>query len=271
MPITDLQYVLWYAAPVLQLGILVLMWRRNLPAEFPFFFFYTGLQLIGFFVKFFVYHKAEDYYFWTFWTHTAISIFAGLAVIHEIFAHAFRPYRGLQDLGNILYRWVMMVMLVVSLLAIASDITGGSHMVATWLLALDRLMRLMQCGLLLFIALFASRLGFTWRHYIIGLTMGFGLFAATELALVTVRGHIGSGSDSMLAMLRSAAYVIAVFIWFAYLLSPEPARRGVPVRPQPDRWDFALLTLLNPDPKSFLGSVEQAVDRVLNGKTPAHT
>ncbi len=40
-------YVVWFATPVLQSGLLVALYRRGLHRDYPFFFNYTILQVIS--------------------------------------------------------------------------------------------------------------------------------------------------------------------------------------------------------------------------------
>ena len=42
-----IDYVLWFFASTIQLGVLVVMYRRGLQREYPYFFNYTVLQVIG--------------------------------------------------------------------------------------------------------------------------------------------------------------------------------------------------------------------------------
>ena len=66
-----------------------------------------------------------------------------------------------------------------------------------------------------------SRLGLTWRHYSLGIAAGFGVYAALDLVLLELRGHLHVLGGEAFVLLRSAAYNLGVLIWAFYFLRPE--------------------------------------------------
>jgi hypothetical protein len=264
---TRLDYVLWFAAPACQLAILVAIIARRLQRDLPLFLSYTILQVINFFALLLVYHLGSPAaYFRVYWTLDALSVGAGLAVIYEIFSQAFKPYAALRDFATLLYKWAAIVMVFVTgIFAVAHPGADADRIVA-WILSLERVVRLLQCGLLLFFFLFAGRLGLRLRSYIVGIAFGFGSFAATELALVSMRFQMGSRIDEdIFSTVTAISYNLSVFIWLAYLSAKEPLRRDANMKPQPDRWDYALYVMANPSTAGggMLELMEQTVDRVM--------
>jgi hypothetical protein len=75
-----------------------------------------------------------------------------------------------------------------------------------------------------------SRLGLTWRDYSLGIAAGFGVYAALDLVLLELRGHLHVLGDSAFVLLRSAAYNLGVLIWASYFLRPLD---GIPVERLP--------------------------------------
>lgn len=259
-----LLYVLWFLGPVLELGILLLMLRRKLRGDYPWFFAYIALQVATFAILVAVYHFSPDSYFVSYWALEVLSASMGLAVLYEIFSHAFQPYRALHDLGSVLYKWLAVLLIFMSaFMAVAGTGAEQNNAVAAITL-LDRVVRIVQCGLLFFVLFLGSRLGLSARHYVVGLALGFMTFAGVELTLLTIRSQIGGMADSTLSLIKSGAYNAALLIWLGYLAVPEPATRRAPIEPQPDRWDYALLMLLNPNPSSFISDTLQTVERVMN-------
>jgi len=76
-----LLYVLWFLGPVLEAAIVILMCRRKLRREYPWFFYYMLLQLATFAVLVMVYHLTPGNYFAAYWTLEAFSVGLGLAVL----------------------------------------------------------------------------------------------------------------------------------------------------------------------------------------------
>jgi len=262
-----LYYTLWVTPALVQACLLALMARRKLRREFPRFFSYTVLQVCSFPLLYGVFRYSPQQYFYVYWTVGALSVGLGFAVIHEVFNHVFRPYSGLRDLGSLLFRWAGLVLVLVGVVVAASSSGAGPQRVVAGVLALERSVRLMQCGLILFLFLFSAYLGLNWRHYVFGIALGFGLFASVEMILVTLWTQLGPSANAILSLVKSSTYLFSTLIWAGYMLSPQPERK-VRILPQPtsDRWDFALAAIINPAGQvPVVQSIEKTVDRVLNG------
>src|SRR5881398_145297 len=124
-----LWYAKWIAPATLQALILLVMIRRRLFREFPFFWAYTAFEVVYFACRFPFTFRDADYpkFFFISWTGKAIEMALVFAVIYEIFRHVFRPYPALAQLGKILFRWGLVVLLFVVTVATAS--TQGSGII----------------------------------------------------------------------------------------------------------------------------------------------
>jgi len=270
VPAGLLHYALWVSGSALALAVVVTMVRRKLRQEFPFFFSYAAFQVVSAPALFALYQRGvyADY-FYAYWVTSALGIGLGLAVLFEIFQHAFRPYAALRGLASMLFRWAALVLLLVAVIT-ALAAPSGQKPIITAILSLERSIRMMQVGLLVLLLFFSPQLGLSWRHRLFGITAGFGGYAAVSLTLVSLRAQLGIPSDSTYSLINSGAYTFAALTWFAYLLAPEPARQAVRVQPVPDQWDFALQGIgRTQPPDSFLSAMQKTVDRVLdesNGK-----
>ena len=98
-----IDYVLWFAAPLLQVGVLIAMVRRGLQNDYPYFFSYTALQVLSVPVLYLISVRSYDYYFYSYYCNIALSVLLSFAVLQEIFHDAFRPYEALRDLGAVSY------------------------------------------------------------------------------------------------------------------------------------------------------------------------
>lgn len=245
-----LWYAKWIAPALLQTLILVVMIRRRLVREFPVFLSYTAFEVGYFAVRFSLFLFAPERYRWFFyasWVGKATELALGFAVIHEIFSHAFRSYPAIQKLGVLLFKWAAGILLFLVVIASASaPVSGGSQTVFNFFL-LDRALSIMQCGLLLLLFLFSSYFGLSWRHYLFGIALGFGLYGTAELALAALRTEFGPSWDSAFNLIVPLVYNCSVFIWVSYLLRPEPVQRSIDFKPSAglQEWNHELLRLLN--------------------------
>jgi hypothetical protein len=275
------KYILWLAAPVMQLGILLSMDRKKLRVDFPNFFNYTVFQIVSVVVLFMVYHYgSKNSYFYAYWTSTALGIGLGFAVIYEIFTYSLRPYAGLRDLGSMLFRWAAMLLVLISGISAAASASGSEmHRLTVAISSIERSGRLMQCGLLVFVLLSCSYLGLSLRNFAAGIALGFGIFAASDLIIASVWAELGKHAGQVLSLVGSGIYNISVAGWLAYSLIPQKRRikTGFVYRPLFDRWNQAALLVVgaNAAPTSgltYLSEIEQTVNNVLEnaGRQPVH-
>jgi hypothetical protein len=259
-------YALWVSPVILQAGLIVLMWRRGLRRTFPLFFSYLVAHLASFCIEFPLFHVSYSGYFYSYWTASIIASMLGLAVMHEVFSNIFKSYDSLQDLAMVLFRWAVAVLVLVAIIMGASSAHAQGSPLLSTILALERSVRVMQCGMVLFLLLFSSHLGLTSRHHVFGVALGFGVYAAVDLIIATLRAAFGDLASTQLALLGSLAYLTAVGLWVYHLRRPEPERKRIEARAKTDGWNYALAVAANGAPvqESFLAAVESAVERVLS-------
>src|SRR5271169_1449698 len=209
MQLSLIDYVLWLASPLFQLGVLAALFRRGLYREYPYFFNYTILQVLS--IAFLLSVQHSPYlYFYGYWVSAAISVVISFAVLQEIFKDAFRPYEALRDLSVILFRWSLLVLVLVGgMWAITTIHADGRQPMPSMILLADRSVRLMQCGLVFFLLLFSEYLGISRRHVLFGIALGFGLFASVNMLVATGMSHPSIVHTSVLRRINCAAYDVA--------------------------------------------------------------
>jgi hypothetical protein len=254
---------LWCAQPLLQLAVAAVLWRRRLHKKFPVFFIFLLAQVANFAVTFPFWLSGNlKVYFAFFWLGEAVNALLGFKVIHEIFLDVFRPYHTLKDLGTLLFRWAGVVMLLVSVVVAFSNSYDRNPLVHA-LTTLQRSVRIVQLGLILFLLLFSRFLGVSRKQVSFGISLGFGLFAGVELLLVALNsgGFVGQGTLNRANMLT---YVVAILIWLGYSLS----RKGAPEAANnllTQRWEQSLADLQHPVPSdSLIPMFEDMVERAFS-------
>jgi hypothetical protein len=263
-PVLDYAYYpLWIAHPILQIGLAVLIVKRKLLERYPVFFSYL-LAEIMIFVALFATQREYNYYFYMYWVTAAISIFLGFRVIHEIFLDVLHPYHALRDLSKLLFNWVGILVVFIALVAALTGTEAGPSRIAVAMLSLIRSVRVMQCGLVLFLLMFSNYLGISRRHPSFGIAMGFGVFAAVELAQLALR-VTGAISGNTLNIGSMAVYNVALLIWATYLFRPALQMCQAESLLKPQRWDMTLTELTHPvEPESLMPMFDAMVDRALS-------
>jgi hypothetical protein len=272
--LTLFQYVIWLTAPTLLAITAVVMVKRQLNQRFPMFFTYALFQVVSNFVLYLASHSSYHNYFYAYWVSTALGIALGFLVIHEVFEYAIRPYAGLRDLARMMFHWAAMVLLLVAgIVGFTAPGTGGDHAMLT-IANLERGVRLMQCGILLFIAVFSARLGLTWRDLPCGIALGFGIFACTDLTMYSLRAQLGPSWNVALSRITSVAYAMSAVTWVSFTLLPQAARirKEVPFQPLFDRWNQAAMSIsgagvaqvsLPSDQPAYLSDLQQQVEKIM--------
>jgi hypothetical protein len=264
---------LWCAQPVLQSVVALVLWRRGLRKRFPVFSTYIFAQIAIFAATFPLVQSGNyEWFFYVYSAGAAVSALLSFKVIHEIFLDVFRPYHTLKDLGTVLFKWAGVVMLLVSAVVAFSN-SSASDLLVQAVTTLQRSVRLVQCGLILFLLLFARFLGVSRRQQSFGIALGFGLFASVELMLIVLNAgsYLNVGRASLI---NTATYDVAIVVWLTYMLARSAAPQTATNHLQTQRWEQSLADLQaaevrGPVPADslipmFEGMVERAFSRSSN-------
>jgi hypothetical protein len=262
---TNLQQALWTIHPVLELSLAgVLVWRK-LHRAFPVFFAYIVFQVVNFVVLFPIYRfGSEMEYFYAYWISAAISLAIGFKVIHEIFLDVFRPYHTLKDLGTVLFKWAALVMLLVAMVVTAASQPGTDTPLTQAVIIGQRCVRVIQCGLILFLLVFSKYLGVSWRQHSFGIALGFGGFASVELIGLAMYSG-GQIHPPTLSLINTTAYTLAILTWIGYALAKRASREASANVVMSQRWDQSLSDLRNPAAgEALIPMFEGMVDRAFS-------
>jgi hypothetical protein len=265
--------VSWVAGPALQIILLTFMIRRNAQRVFPRFFSYLVFQVLKSGVLFVTFRYFEDNYFDAYWTGNAISVLLAVAVMDEILQRLLQQQGGIQTLGTTIFRWSCGLLLLLAIVGALSSQEGSADRIVAAVLAFERSVRLMQCGLFVLLMFLCRVLKDCWRQRVFGIALGFGVFASIELILISVVMVYGDRPGASISLFKSVSYNVVTLLWIGYL---KQQTDWVPQRNEAPAMSFNLaLATPNPSPSnddSFMVWVEHAVDRVLSRHTwPAPT
>lgn len=248
-PHSPLWHYFWIAPHALQAGLAVLMIRRRLWTEFPFFFSYTLVEAVGGTILFVLDHlsSVSPHQYWTaHWSFLGIGIALRFGVVYEIFKALFRSYPALAGLSRRLLRWSSALLVIVAVLIVARATPRDEAPILFWLHLVGVSVAIVQSGVLLFLFIFSSYFRISWKNYIFGVVAGFGLFSIVSLATESVPMIIGPAAGSyVLDFVGMVAYHCSVVIWLTYLLLPDS--EAIPITELPDQqveqWNQALQRL----------------------------
>lgn len=262
-------YGFWIVSMIGAVLLIACIWKKKLYREFPIFFSFLVAEVVSDLSNFvirFVYRQA---YYYSYWVGIAVTACLGFFVLQEIFRHIFRPYESLRTFGSTLFRWSTLVLLMVGVIMAMSSSFTFHNPITNYIYTIDRSVQLMQCGLVLFMYLFARQLGLTEGHRVFGITIGFGLRAAVLLLSVTLYSQFPTRTmGRVVDFVSMSTYLIAIVIWMVYMYRPEPARRRASVLEQTESLNYALAAATTGDGgAAFLPNVVDTVERVLNKRS----
>jgi hypothetical protein len=264
----NIQLALWIAHPVLELSLAGVMFWRRLHRTFPVFFAYLVVQVSNFLILFPIYRFQPGMpYYYAYWISAAISLAIGFKVIHEIFLDLLRPYPNLKDLGTLLFKWAALVMLLVATVFAAASQMGTDTPLDHAVMILERCVRVIQCGLILFLLFFSRYLGVSRRQFSFGIALGFGSYACVELVgLALVSGN--QIHAAKMSLINTTAYTLSILTWGGYALLKTTSREASSKLLMSQRWDQGLNELRHPAaPDSLIPMFESMVDRAFS-RTP---
>jgi len=252
---------LWISQPVIQALLALVIIRRKLHRSFSAFLVYNIAQIVMFAIQFPIHRWGSTrLYYDVYWLAAALNVLLEFRIIHEIFVDIFRPYPALKDLGTALFKWAAVVMVLVSVVMVSVNPDWNDSVTLT-IIVVQRCIRIVQCGLVVFLLAFCKHLKVSWRRQSFGIALGFGVFAATEL--LTYALFSGWRVHGTMANVTSlAGYNLGMLTWLGYSLFDQKATT-LPVL-VPQRWDEALLDLQpQSESESLIPMFEHMVDRAL--------
>ena len=251
-----LWHALWVARVALQAILLLILVRREISRQFPIFFVYTIWHVLTGSVNVFIVYSglpfAGYYYYESYRIEVAGDAILGFCILYELFRQLLRDYPVLKSTAKSLYRQTVLLFLALALALAWYAPAYSPGMLIPSLAVLQRSVRLLQCGLLAFLFVFAHSFGLSWKNRTFGIALGFGIAATISLVLAAIRVHLTAVLDptlpkGIMELVNQTGDFSAVSVWMAYVLAPEPKRIDVsPTLPDENlgNWNSALRRLL---------------------------
>lgn len=211
-----------------------------------------------------IYRYDHETYFDAYWAGNALSVLLAVTVMDEILHNLLREYGGIQSLASLIFRWSCGLLLLLAIVNAFSSQQTSADRVVSAVLAFDRSVRVMQCGLFFLLMILCRFLRNCWKQHVFGIALGFGIFASIELVLVSIMMHFGDGPVPIVSLVKSAAYNGVTLLWVIYLRRQNESILEIDAAPQLNALNVSLVGATQAGDDGFLSMVEQAVDRVLS-------
>ena len=246
-----LWHYLWVGPNVILTALGILMWRRGVQSQFPVF---VAFALLTSSEQFILY--AADVAPWitekNFWLMLCggllIEGFLKMLLIGELFGHLLGDYSSVAELGKQLIRGLGAVLVIGALAGAVFSTSDNDHWFIPAAHLMEQTIYVVECGLLLFLFVFAAYFRLAWGHLAFGIALGMSISGCVHLAdwAITSSGAM-LHKRYLLDFLNMVAYHVCVFTWGYYVLVPQ--KSAVAASPQLpnhnlERWNRELESLL---------------------------
>jgi len=239
---------LWLAAQFFQVGILAALYKRSLYQRYLWFTAYIVLEAMSEPLLIYAKSRFPYTYYFGYWATVVAAIILTVAVLYEVIQHIWRPFSAWRKLGAA-FIWLIVALIIgQSAIALWPSVAHSFWLdsITSLVLSADHTVRMVACGVGLFILLFRKRLGVSWRELPVGIVAGFVLFSAVSMVIATAMARQTTLHRATLAVLSSAGHILAELIWLGYaILSPKfivggSAGSTPPGGTWPGGWGYAL-------------------------------
>jgi hypothetical protein len=175
---------------------------------------------------------AYNTYFGTEWVSAIAQALLLIGIIYHVYNEAMKPLQGLQRIGRIIFRWVAVVSIALSIaIAAGPRASAGTGWVGSLAAAAGQIQQgvsVLTLCLLLFVCFAIRPLGLTFRSRIFGVSLGLGITTAAFLVQAAWFATVGAQSlYSPIYMVGIIGSLISVCVWGAYFVLPEPERKMI--------------------------------------------
>ncbi len=216
-------YITWIGSTIAECMVVGIMLRRNLIRRFPIFFSSIVFDLLREMAFPVVAHFSALAYGYCFWISIPVEYVLAFAVMWEAFRYALGTDGKIPPKALRFFVLASIVLVgLAAFLVLYPDIPTSN--MEGLILTLQRSISLLRCGMLLFLWIFAARLGITWQHHVWGIVCGLGFYAALSLIVAAIHAITGTMSGDWLGRVPQFGYLAATIAWAVYLWRPEPER-----------------------------------------------
>jgi hypothetical protein len=248
-------HIVWFARVICSLALFLVVIRKRLYKPFPLFAVYAGwISLIGALLVAMNYSDFIDggQYFAGVTASNAVATALAFAIIYRIFIKRLSDYPQLKDLGVSVFRGTTLVLLLAAV-ALAWLVPGQGPSPSITYIVTSRTVHILECGQLVFLALFSGYFRLPWRSRAFGIVLGLGILSSTSLAINTIHSQMAAtawtASEYAFLLVNDSTYLVAVVVWLYYLLAPERSPQSASSSLPPhdlDPWNQELERLLKP-------------------------
>ena len=256
-------HIAWFTRVILSVALFLVIIKRRLHRQFPLFAAYAGWIAIAGVVLIVINYASfvsGKQYFAGVAIGNAVETVLAFAIIYQMFVQRLHQYPAITKLGNAAFR-VTTLMLIIVAVVLAWFAPGlGNNYLTSLYSVVERSLRTLQCGQLIFLFLFFGYFRLSWRSRVFGIALGLGILSSTTLAIDAIRSQLAvtrTWTPALYALYIASdtTNILALSVWLSYVVlakeeSIKPTYRPPAGDPLPDHdletWNRELGRLLEP-------------------------
>jgi hypothetical protein len=219
------RYYLWIAPHILLGVFLVIFFVKGLQGQLPSVATYASVNLALFLLGVICRLRSPfptDAYRWIVLVlGGGLLTAADLWVIYELLNKLVLSRSSLARMGRLLLSGTLAVLLLGAAAAVGTVSKIGVDQALNIFEAVDLSSSLIIVGLLLVLFIFSHVLRISWRNWVVGIALGFGISACADLSTAAWRSALGRPAFIPVDIVQMGAFHLCVIIWLTYLLLPE--------------------------------------------------
>jgi len=213
----------------LVLAVVVVMVRRQLHREFPFFFTYLLIVVVAEVIRQILFrHRMITPYFYTYWITEAVEVLLGFLVLYEVFLIRLFPGFNITVIYRRLFPLIGIAVLAMTAWMFFSAPSKGPSKIVVIIGESTLALSFCQVAFLTFFCLLMLFMAREWRRHEVGIAAGFGVYGAVKLIVTAERAKHYYASIKV-EQIHNVAYLIAVVIWLFYLSRSDPEPEETPI------------------------------------------
>jgi len=219
MLLKAVEYTAWLLASVFLFATAFELWRAGRIRNFRVFALYLVVVGSHGLINFGLSFIDPIWWFYSFFIGNFITTLLGFAVLFEVARSAISIPTFKLDASRFLSVCAVAAVLAV-IVSANTEVTGNAFMRARILLEVA--LRVMQVSILAIFAAISIFFGLLWRRVEFGIVFGYGIYAASQLAVMYLRAAGGPATQKLFVLIPTISFCFATMIWLVYSRLTDP-------------------------------------------------
>jgi hypothetical protein len=213
MLLNGIEYGAWILSSLVLFATAIQLWRNGRIHNRRVFFVYLLVVGVHGLINLFLSLTNPVWWFYSFYLGAFITTLLGFVVLFEVAKAALSV--PVFRLNSSTFFSLCAVGAVIAVIVSANTRFDGPSFMKVRLL-LEVSLRIMQISILAIFAAVSVLFGLFWRRLEFGIVLGYGFYAASQLAVIFLRASVGDAAHKVFVLMPNVCFLCASVIWLVY-------------------------------------------------------